>query len=78
MRMTTTTMMIMMMIMMEHFVYLFFSEKGEKCGVCETVIQYLDSVLQQNATEKEIEQTLEGICTLLPDTIKETVSCEPF
>ena len=46
----------------------------EMCGVCETVIQYLDSILQENATEEEIKKDLERICNFLPDTLKEQVS----
>lgn len=43
---------------------------GEMCGVCETVIQYVDSLLEQNATIEEIEQTLEKVCNFLPGNLK--------
>jgi len=39
----------------------------ETCVVCETIIQYLEALLEQNATEVEIEMILERICTYLPD-----------
>lgn len=42
----------------------------EMCGVCETLIQYVDSLLTQNATEKEIEDVLEKVCNFLPGTMK--------
>ena len=45
------------------------------CGICETVIQYVDSLLQDNATEAEIEQALEKVCNFVPDLIKDEVCC---
>ncbi len=43
---------------------------GELCGVCETVIQYLDSLLEQNATVEQIEAWLDKICNFVPDSLK--------
>jgi len=45
---------------------------NEYCGICETVIQYLDSILVENATEAQIQADLERVCNFLPDTIKQT------
>ncbi|KAK2146551.1 hypothetical protein NP493_3647g00002 [Ridgeia piscesae] len=41
-------------------------EKGEYCGVCEVVIQYLDSLLENNRTVANIEKYLEIVCNFLP------------
>ena len=46
------------------------SGDGELCAVCETVIQYVDSLLEENATVAEIEAALDKVCNFLPDTIK--------
>lgn len=43
----------------------------ELCGVCETVIQYVDSLLEEKATIEEIEQVLDKVCNFLPDNIKQ-------
>jgi saposin len=43
---------------------------GELCGVCETVVQYVDSLLQENATREEIKQTLEKVCNFLPSEVQ--------
>ena len=43
---------------------------GELCAVCATVIQYVDSLLEENATVAEIEAALDKVCNFLPDTIK--------
>ena len=48
----------------------FLSGSGEMCAVCETVIQYLDSLLEDNATVAEIEAALQKVCNFVPDTIK--------
>ena len=40
---------------------------SELCGICETMIQYLDSLLEENATVTEIEQALEKVCNFLPE-----------
>eukprot|EP00918_Siedleckia_nematoides_P099386 GHVU01217426.1.p1 GENE.GHVU01217426.1~~GHVU01217426.1.p1 ORF type:complete len:609 (-),score=77.43 GHVU01217426.1:599-2425(-) len=43
---------------------------GELCGVCETVIQYLDSFLEENSTVQEIEALADKVCNFLPDTVR--------
>lgn len=43
---------------------------SELCGVCETLIGYLDAILEQNATVKEIEAAVEKVCNFLPDPYK--------
>ena len=44
------------------------------CPVCKIAVQYLDSLLGQNATEKEIEQALDKVCAFLPDTYEKEVT----
>merc|ERR1719470_324059 len=44
---------------------------GEICQVCKLVGQYLLTVLQSNATEQEIEQALEQVCGVLPQSLSQ-------
>ena len=46
---------------------------AETCGVCEVVIQYVDSILVENATIADIKNALDKICNFLPDTMKKEV-----
>jgi saposin len=43
---------------------------SELCVVCETIVQYLEALLEQNATVTEIEAVLDKICDYLPATLK--------
>ncbi len=43
------------------------------CGVCETVIGYLDALLEQNSTVQDIEMLLEKICNFLPEADRKQV-----
>jgi saposin len=43
---------------------------GDVCLVCETVVQYIEALLEQNATVEEIEAVVKKVCNLLPDTFK--------
>jgi saposin len=45
-------------------------KSDEMCLVCETVVQYIDAMLEQNATIEEIEAVVKKVCNLLPDTYK--------
>lgn len=45
-------------------------KEAELCGVCETVLQYVDTLLETNSTVAEIEAVLDKVCSFLPDTIK--------
>ncbi|XP_020606225.1 prosaposin-like [Orbicella faveolata] len=47
-----------------------------ECILCEFVMKELDSILQENATQQEIEEALDEVCSLLPDTVK--TECEQF
>jgi len=40
------------------------------CGICETVILYVEQYLAEAATEAEIEQKLDQLCSLLPSVFQ--------
>ena len=48
--------------------------KEEFCGVCETIIQYVGSLLEENATETQIKQALNKVCNFLPSELRGEVS----
>lgn len=41
-----------------------------RCVVCETVVQYLESLLEENATIAEIEAALKKVCNFLPESLQ--------
>jgi len=41
-------------------------KQGANCFVCETIISSIESWLEQNATEQQIEQYLDTLCALVP------------
>merc|ERR1711976_369655 len=46
----------------------------EMCGVCETVMQYVDTLLEDNATIHQIEAVMEKVCNFLPSNLQQ--ECE--
>ena len=60
-----------------HFLVLAVSDP-EVCGVCETVIQYVDSLLDENSTIAEIEKAMEKVCNFLPENIRKEVRKRKF
>lgn len=46
---------------------------GLECTVCETVVQYLEALLEENSTITAIESALEKVCNFLPDKYKSEV-----
>jgi len=42
---------------------------AETCAVCETIVQYLEALLEQNATTAEVEAALQKICGYLPESM---------
>jgi len=46
--------------------FLIQSVTAQQCGLCETLIQYIEGLMEQNATVTEIEQELEVICSVFP------------
>jgi saposin len=43
----------------------------EECAICKTVIIYVRSLLNKNATEDEIEKVLAKVCNFIPDSMKQ-------
>ncbi len=46
------------------------NKDDKKCIMCEFVIQTLDETLTQNATEAQIRQGLENLCSYMPKNIR--------
>ncbi|XP_052262832.1 uncharacterized protein LOC127866386 isoform X2 [Dreissena polymorpha] len=51
-------------------------KSGPICGLCELIIQELDSILKGNKSEASIKAALEQVCSLLPDTL--STECKQF
>uniref|UniRef100_A0A3B4D7S8 Prosaposin n=1 Tax=Pygocentrus nattereri TaxID=42514 RepID=A0A3B4D7S8_PYGNA len=45
-------------------------EAGGFCDVCKMAVRYVDGILEQNATEAEIEEAVKKVCNFLPDEFK--------
>ncbi|KAM9803877.1 prosaposin [Neosynchiropus ocellatus] len=45
-------------------------KEGAYCKVCKTVVVYVDSILEKNATEAEIEEAVRKVCSFLPDSMQ--------
>ena len=45
----------------------------EECTICITVVNYVESLLEENSTEADIEKALEKVCNFLPEAIKREV-----
>jgi saposin len=43
----------------------------DMCGVCETVIQYVETLMEDNSTVEEIEKILEKVCNFLPSSLQQ-------
>jgi len=43
---------------------------AQTCGICEVVIQYVDSLMVENATINDIKKALDKVCNFLPDTMR--------
>uniref|UniRef100_A0A1A7YDR3 Prosaposin n=1 Tax=Iconisemion striatum TaxID=60296 RepID=A0A1A7YDR3_9TELE len=43
---------------------------GGYCDVCKVAVNYIDSILEKNATEAEIEEAVKKVCSFLPDSYK--------
>lgn len=48
-------------------------QQTELCTLCEDVIAYIDSLLEDQATEKDITKVVEKVCNFLPDNVKQEV-----
>uniref|UniRef100_A0A8C8F3Z5 Prosaposin n=1 Tax=Oncorhynchus tshawytscha TaxID=74940 RepID=A0A8C8F3Z5_ONCTS len=45
-------------------------EAGGFCEVCKLAVQYIDGILEQNATEAQIEDAVRKVCSFVPETVR--------
>ncbi|MCL4128776.1 UNVERIFIED_CONTAM: hypothetical protein GTU68_046402, partial [Idotea baltica] len=50
--------------------------KGDSCVMCEFVLHFLQNVLSDKVSRKEIEDAVENVCHLLPHTLNE--ECQDY
>lgn len=48
---------------------------GAYCEVCKMAVNYIDGILEKNATEAQIEEAVRKVCSFLPDSYKTQVRC---
>jgi len=49
---------------------------GGYCDVCKMAVNYIDGILEKNATEEQIEEAVRKVCSFLPDSFQtEVISC---
>lgn len=48
-------------------------EAGGFCDVCKMAVRYVDGILEQNATQAQIEEAVRKVCDFLPDAVKDEV-----
>lgn len=65
---------------MSHFVFAIAAvmdktryEAGGFCDVCKMAVRYVDGILEQNATQAQIEEAVRKVCDFLPDAVKDEV-----
>ncbi|XP_018934839.1 prosaposin isoform X1 [Cyprinus carpio] len=46
-------------------------EAGGFCDVCKMAVRYVDGILEQNATQAEIEDAVLKVCNFLPDAVRD-------
>lgn len=49
-------------------------EAGGFCDVCKMAVRYVDGILEQNATEAEIEEAVQKVCNFLPEEFRTEVA----
>ncbi|KAG9344434.1 hypothetical protein JZ751_011104 [Albula glossodonta] len=45
-------------------------DNGGFCDVCKMAVRYIDGILEQNATEAEIEDAVRKVCNFLPEAVR--------
>jgi len=45
----------------------------DTCLICETVVQYIEAMLDDKTSVDEIEKLLDKVCNFLPDSMKSQV-----
>lgn len=48
-------------------------KSGGFCDVCKMAVRYVDGILEQNATQAEIEDAVRKVCNFLPDAVRDEV-----
>lgn len=48
-------------------------DNGGFCEVCEMAVRYIDGILEQNATEAQIEAAVQKVCNFLPEATRTEV-----
>lgn len=48
-------------------------EAGGFCDVCKMAVRYVDGILEQNATQAQIEEAVRKVCDFLPDSVRDEV-----
>lgn len=48
-------------------------EAGDFCDVCKMAVRYVDGILEQNATQADIEAAVLKVCNFLPDAVRDEV-----
>lgn len=46
---------------------------GGYCEVCKTSVAYIDSILEKNSTESQIEEAVRKVCSFLPESMQTEV-----
>jgi hypothetical protein len=47
---------------------------AETCLICETLVQYVEAMIENNATVVQVEAVVKKVCNFLPDTMKVQVT----
>ncbi|KAJ7987409.1 hypothetical protein DPEC_G00326190 [Dallia pectoralis] len=45
-------------------------QAGGFCEVCKLAVKYIDGILEQNATEAQIEDAVRKVCSFLPESVR--------
>ncbi|XP_041922184.1 prosaposin isoform X1 [Alosa sapidissima] len=45
-------------------------DNGGFCDVCKMAVRYIDGILEQNATEAEIEDAVRKVCNFMPESVR--------
>uniref|UniRef100_A0A8C7JJ63 Prosaposin n=1 Tax=Oncorhynchus kisutch TaxID=8019 RepID=A0A8C7JJ63_ONCKI len=45
-------------------------EAGGLCDICKMAVRYIDGILEQNATQAQIEDAVRKVCSFVPETVR--------
>ncbi|KAK6301405.1 hypothetical protein J4Q44_G00274580 [Coregonus suidteri] len=51
-------------------------EAGGFCDVCKMAVRYIDGILEQNATEAQIEDAVRKVCSFVPEAVRTELQCD--